>query len=142
MIRNVQGVYFLMSVSIEMILLFFLYRPRWMKVDGTEYREGSYVVHGYEDILPQFGKIEMIAVVSGEPLLILQCIRTKGFCAHVLSYLLDCDHTNCYHQVFHLPELVDYYPLHKHNTFSQTDYNSYICLKWNLENVHDNTVVQ
>ena len=71
MIRNVQGVYFLMSVSIEMILLFFLYRPRWMKVDGTEYREGSYVVHGYEDILPQFGKIEMIAVVSGEPLLIL-----------------------------------------------------------------------
>ena len=24
-----------------------------MKADGTLYREGSYVVHGYDDILPQ-----------------------------------------------------------------------------------------
>ena len=88
-----------------------------------------------------FGKIEMIAVVAGEPLLILHCVKTKGFYAHIRSYLLDCDDISCYYQAFHLSELVDYYPLHKHNTLCQTDYNSYICLKWSLENVSDNSVV-
>ena len=53
-----------------------------MKADGTLYREGSYVVRGFDDILPQFGKIEAIVVVSGEPLLILLCVKTKGLCSH------------------------------------------------------------
>ena len=58
-----------------------------MKADGTLYREGSYVVHGFDDILPQFGKIEAIVVVSGEPLLILLCVKTKDC---VLIFVLIC----------------------------------------------------
>ena len=107
----------------------------------AEYHCNCYVVYGYENLLPLFGKIECIVVVSGEPLLILDCLKTTGFVEHIRCYLLDCDHVSCYHQAFHFSELVDYYPLHKHSTFSQIDYNSYICLKWNIENVHDNNVV-
>jgi len=99
------------------------------------------VIHGFKDILPLFGKIEIIAVAAGEPLLILCCVRTKRFCANIHSYLLDCDDISCYYQAFCLSELVDFYPLHKYNTFSQTDHNSYICLKWNLENVNDSSTV-
>ena len=129
------------SYNVDMSICLHFCNPRRIKVNGTEYCCNCYVVYGYENLLPLFGKIEFIIVVSGEPLLILHCLKTTGFVEHIRCYLLDCDHVSCYHQAFHFSELVDYYPLHKHSTFSQIDYNLYICLKWNIENVHDNNVV-
>ena len=97
------------------------------------------MVHGFNDITPSFGKVESIIVVAGEPILLLQCVQTAGYCEHNHCYVLNSDHS-C-QQAFLFTDLIDYYPLHSHSSFSQSDYNLYVCLKWNIENIRDNVLV-
>ena len=85
-------------------------------MNGTMYRPGCYVVHGFEDILPLFGKIESVVFVAGEPIL-----KTARFSKHVRCYVLGCTHANSCQQAFLFSELVDHYPLHSQNLFFQSD---------------------
>ena len=130
----------------KVIIISFLYctlcRPRWIKVSGITYQPGCFVVRGFEGTMPLFGKIESIVLVAGEPIPILQCLTTAGFCEHIRCYVLDCAHANSYLQAFVFSELADYYPLHSHTSFSQSDHHLYICLKWNIENVNDKSLIE
>lgn len=91
------------------------------------------MVHGFKNILPQFAVVKEVILLSGEPLLIVKCVQTINFSEHLRCYVIKNDED--VFKTLSIPELIDYYPLHAHTTYSQTDYNSYLCLKWNIEDI-------
>ena len=101
------------------------------------------MVIGFEGILPIFGRIEHVLVIEQKALLIIHITTSAGMCEHFQSYVLDSTCTYSPHCLaFFLSDLVDYYPLHAHTSFSQTDCHLYVTLKWNIENIHERSVVE
>ena len=40
----------------------YICRPRWVKVNGTTYRPGCYIVVGFEYMMPSFARVDSIVV--------------------------------------------------------------------------------
>ena len=100
------------------------------------------MVIGFDGLLPVFGRVENVLVVEQKLLLIVRVIKTVGVCEHLRSYVLNYTCATSPHNLaLFLSDLVDYHPLHAHTSFSQTDCHLYVTLKWNIENVHDKSVV-
>ena len=72
--------------------------------------------------------------------MIVHVVKTVGMCEHLRPFVLDYKCATSPHNF--LSDLVADHPLHAHTSFSQTDFHLYVTLKWNIENVHDKSVVE
>ena len=76
------------------------------------------MAHGFDDILPKF------AVVKGIVLHTFSRWRDTSHRTPMLLYVIKNDENGA----ITLPDLIDFYPLHDHATYSQTGYSAHLWL--------------
>ncbi len=80
-----------------------MFRARWVKVQGTEYREECAVLIAITDDYPVFARVEGIYVIDNNRVLFDVCIlQTCTFCEHYHVYLVRSTHM---HRLMHIEEL-------------------------------------
>ena len=63
--------------------------PNWIKIYGSQFTRGQYVLCGWQDDdLPMFALIKDITVVAECPLVALEKFTTEGINNHLQSYLI------------------------------------------------------
>ena len=65
------------------------YRVTWIQLQGTKYIEGCVVVLDISEILPIFGIIiDIILITANQPYLVCEVLYTKEFSAHLHSFVV------------------------------------------------------
>ena len=85
----------------------------------------------FVEFSPTFAVVREIYCVHSKPLLKVSACINHGLDSHYRSYLISETSEEVLYNIFDLP---DYSIMHVHQSFSQTNQSSYICLKWNVEN--------
>ena len=68
------------------------YRVTWIQVQGTKYVEGSVVVLDSSEVLPTFGIIINIVLITlDEPYLVCEVLHTEEFFAHLHAFIVQRD---------------------------------------------------
>ncbi len=71
-----------------------LFRARWVKIQGTEYREQCALLIAVEDDYPVFARVEDIYVIDGSRIVFQVCVfRTLTFCRHHHLFIISNTHT-------------------------------------------------
>ena len=84
-------------------------------------------------MLPLFGVITDLFILEGKPVARIKNYETLGLNEHYRCYVVSKDLNGSLDYFQHLLYLYDHSVLYAHNSFSQLDNSTYICLKWNIE---------
>ena len=112
-----------------------IYRPKWIKLGNVEYRPGAIIFVGFDGILPVFAMLKELFSIQKKAFIKVSQYVTVGLDEHYHSYIVS-QSENPLEYILSLEDLIDYSVLHIHQSFSQTNNNSYICLKWNIEDIN------
>lgn len=66
-----------------------LHRPKWIEWGGNKYHPCDVVWYGYQEDLPQFGKIIDIILVESKVFLCFSLYNTKGIDRHHNSFIIE-----------------------------------------------------
>ena len=114
---------------------FLSYRPKWIKLGNIEYRPGAIIFVAFEGVLPKFVVVKDILLINSKPFLTVSECLTLGLDEHYRSYVISMYDNGSPEVLYNLHDLPDYSVMHSHQSFSQTDHQLYVCLKWSIENI-------
>ena len=63
--------------------------PTWVKVQSTKYQKGSFVLHKWDDMHPEFAQLDDILTISGHVLFIMNVYLTDFFDNHYNTFILN-----------------------------------------------------
>ena len=89
-----------------------LYRTKWVRVDGAEYKPGAGVVLAVEHDLPQIGQITTIYVLDGATVLFRIVPFSSSYLPHFRGYSLHELPLPNNKELFYMSDLVINTPIH------------------------------
>ena len=76
-------------VCVTFMVFISIYRPKWIKYQGTVYHLTQFVLSGWQgNDLPQFSKIEELISIQDVAIMVATHYRTVGIDRHYHSYLI------------------------------------------------------
>ena len=69
----------------------YTFRVDWIELQGVKYHLGDFVWCGYQEELPQFGKLAEIFLIDSKTYFCLHTYSTRGINRHYNSYVIDSD---------------------------------------------------
>lgn len=74
--------------------IFYYFRLVWIEWQGSRFYSGEFIWCGYQDSLPQFGKIYDILIVEKQAFLCVNIFVTIGIDRHHNSFVIKSSETN------------------------------------------------